>query len=90
MPRPSQRTKKVRRIKRRLPGGRTVIRFEKKDHSKPVCSVCKKPLAGVKSGRTAELKKLPKSKKRPNRPYGGQLCSRCMREKIKEKYIRSG
>lgn len=55
-----------------------------KKKSRAKCARCKKPLAGVPS-RQKELRKLPKTKKRPTRPYGGYLCSSCMRELIKEK-----
>ena len=42
----------------------------------------KKILPGVPSLLPYELNKLPKSKRRPNRPYGGVLSSEAMREKI--------
>jgi large subunit ribosomal protein L34e len=77
----------MRKLKKKVAGG-SVMRFEKKKPSRPVCSVCRKPLSAVKKGRAVELKKLPKSKKKPNRPYGGQLCSACMREEIREKIYR--
>ncbi len=48
------------------------------------CSNCKKPLHGIEEG-----KKLAKSKKNVNRPYGGSLCSRCARMIFKEK-VRGG
>ena len=31
------------------------------------------------------MAKLPKTKKRPERPFGGNLCSDCMRKIMKEK-----
>ena len=31
-----------------------------------------------------QIKKLSKTKKRPTRPYGGQLCSECSRRVFKE------
>ena len=33
----------------------------------------------------AKIKKLAKTEKRPERPYGGNLCSKCTRAKIKSK-----
>jgi large subunit ribosomal protein L34e len=42
-------------------------------------------LQGIPRLRAVEIRKLPKSKKRPERPYGGYLCSECMRELFKEK-----
>ncbi len=89
MPRPALRSRSLRRIRRKIPSGRHVIHYSKKETGKPVCSSCKKPLHGVPRGRQTKIKKLPKSKKRPARPYGGNLCSSCLRTKIKEKKIYS-
>ncbi|MDD3454755.1 MAG: 50S ribosomal protein L34e, partial [Methanobacteriales archaeon] len=69
---------------KRTPGGRTVIHYKKKKPSKHVCAGCSKPLHGVPRGRPYQIRKLPKSKRRPNRPYGGYYCSECMRKVFKE------
>ena len=45
------------------------------------CAICKKPLHGIPK----EVRKLPTSKKRVERPYGGNLCSKCARNLINEK-----
>ncbi len=88
MPRPALRSRSLRKIKVRLPGGGTAIHYEKKKPSKPRCGVCGKPLSGVPREPPSKMKTLPKTKKRPERPYGGNLCSACMREKFKEKLMR--
>lgn len=49
------------------------------------CAICKKQLHGVPR---KNHRKLSKSEKKPNRIFGGYLCSSCSREKLKEK-IRS-
>ena len=88
MPRPSQRTRSLRKIKVRLPGGELKVRFEKRKPSKPVCGGCGKPLSGVPRDVPSRIRKLPKTKKRPERPYGGNLCPSCSREKIKERIMK--
>lgn len=85
MPRPALRSRSMRRVKKRLPGGSSVIHYSKKKPSKPICSGCKKPLHGVPRDLPQKIEKLPKTKKRPERPYGGKLCSKCLRETIKLK-----
>ncbi len=73
------------RVKVRLPSGKVVIRERKKKPRIAKCAICKKPLHGIPRLRASQLKKLAKTKKRPERPYGGYLCSKCMRELMKEK-----
>ena len=84
MPQP-HRTRTLRRIKTRLPGGALVIHYEKRKKKIDHCAVCKKPLSGIPRVRAYKLHSLPKSKKRPERSSGGTLCSKCSREKLKEK-----
>ena len=73
------------RVKVRLPSGKVVIRERKKRPRIAKCAICKKPLHGIPRLRASQLKKLAKTKKRPERPYGGYLCSKCMRELMREK-----
>lgn len=47
------------------------------------CAKCKGIIHGI--SRAHKLKKLPKSKKRVERIFGGYLCSKCTREFLKEK-----
>jgi len=84
MPRPALRSRSLRRILKKIPGGAFIIHYSKRKTSKAKCAKCKKPLKGVASKRKTAMKKLPKSKRKPSRPYGGNLCSKCSRETIKE------
>jgi|GEM_PF-5262135 len=54
----------------------------KKPSSYAKCAICKKPLQGVSR---KNLRKLSISEKRPSRMFGGNLCSSCTREKLKER-----
>ena len=87
MPAGRHKSRTFRRIKKKLPGNRVVIRYEKRAHKKAYCSSCGTVLAGVATGKATKIKNMPKTRKRPERPYGGVLCSRCMREKIREMII---
>ncbi|MEM0365688.1 MAG: 50S ribosomal protein L34e [Acidilobaceae archaeon] len=88
MVRPGLRVRSIRRVYRRAPSGRVVIHFEEKRPGKPICSNCGKPLGGVPKLKHVELRKLSKSKKRPNRPYGGTLCSTCLSRLITRAVLR--
>ena len=78
----NQRSRTLRRVHRRTPGSRTVRQFKKRKPSKATCYVCGKVLAGVPRERPYKMQRMPKTMKRPQRPYGGVLCSACARRKI--------
>lgn len=73
------------KIKKKLPSGKIKIVEKRKKPKIAKCAVCKKPLHGVPREIPSKMRKLALSQKRPNRPYGGNLCSKCMRELFKEK-----
>lgn len=75
----------IKKIRVRLPTGRNVIRIKRKRPKAAVCAVCKKPLHGFPSKQPVEMRKLAKTEKRPERAYGGYLCSNCSRELFREK-----
>ncbi len=74
----------VKRINRRTPGGRRTVIYKRKKHSPARCAICGAILAGVPTGSPGEIRGLPKTKRRPNRRYGGYLCPKCMRLKVSE------
>ncbi len=74
------RSKKMKYVK--IPGGRTVIHYKSKKSSKAKCADCGIVLKGIKNKLPAKMKNLPKINKKVSRPYGGNLCSKCMRRKI--------
>lgn len=84
MPAMRYRSRSYKRVNKKTPGGRNVLRYKKKKPSKHVCAECGQVLHGVPRGRPYEIRKLSKSQKRPNRPYGGYLCSKCARKLFKE------
>lgn len=77
--------KSIRSGKRKLvktPSGKY---YFKKYRGKPdyhKCALCKRRLPGTNRGTQVEISKLSKSERSPNRPYGGQLCSPCLRRKL--------
>lgn len=82
MPKPSQRSRTFRRVFVRVPSGISKLVYKKRKLSKTVCSSCGKELHGIKKGRPYQLNRLTKSKKRPERIFGGVLCPRCSRKEI--------
>ena len=83
MPRPSRRSRSLRRIFVRTTKGSKLV-YAKRKPSKAHCANCGALLHGVASASPYKMAKLSKTEKRPDRPYAGMLCSKCMRLKIKE------
>jgi large subunit ribosomal protein L34e len=80
---PRFRSRTFRRISKKLPGGEVVIHHEKRKPSQQKCAVCKVDLKGIPIVGVTKMRTLGISKKRPERPYGGYMCSKCTREKLK-------
>ncbi|MBU0666241.1 MAG: 50S ribosomal protein L34e [Nanoarchaeota archaeon] len=82
MPRGKEKSRTLRRVFKKLPGERTTLHYEKRKPSKAKCSGCDALLKGVPRERPYKMQNMPKTKKRPERPYGGVLCTKCARKKI--------
>ncbi|MCX8147002.1 MAG: 50S ribosomal protein L34e [Candidatus Woesearchaeota archaeon] len=85
MPSGKYRSRRYRRVFRRTPSGKTKLHYRKRKPAQPKCALCGSVLKGMPRARALRLRKIAKTKKRPERPYGGNLCSKCMRAKIIEK-----
>ena len=82
------RSRSIRRLKKTTPGGRRVLHYSRRGSKVAKCAVCKRTLQGVPRGTVSDIRKIPKTKKRPEKPYGGYLCSSCMKKTIKEKGLK--
>ena len=88
------RSRSFRRVFVKTPGGNVVLRHERRKPSKATCAECGMVLTGVPREIPARIKKLSKTQRRPERPYGGVLCSKCMRllfiKKAKAMVVKNG
>ena len=78
------RSRSKRRVKLRITSGHK-IHYVKRTPNQAKCGSCSKALHGIPRIRATQMRGLAKSMKRPERPYGGILCSSCMRSYIKSK-----
>ena len=85
MPTGKHKSKTYRKVSVRTPGKKTVTQYRRKKPSKAKCGACKKILPGVPREIPTKMQNMPKTSKRPERPYGGVLCSDCTRALIKHK-----
>ncbi len=82
---PRYRSRSKRRVFVKTPGNRVTIHYVKRKPSKAICGKCGALLKGVPRQFPNEMKNMPLSFKRPERPYGGVLCSKCTKELFKAK-----
>ncbi|HLC81660.1 MAG TPA: 50S ribosomal protein L34e [Candidatus Nanoarchaeia archaeon] len=87
MPAGRFKSRRFRKIFVRTPGSRVKVHYRERKPKRASCGSCGTQLAGVPRERPAIFKKLAKSSRRPERPYGGVLCSKCMRAQIRNKTI---
>ena len=64
----------------------TITRYVRRKVGKAQCAECGDVLKGMTQRFPGKMQNTPKSKKRPSRPFGGVLCSSCMRKKITDKF----
>ena len=85
MPAPRLRSRSLRKVYSKVSGGRTTIHHVRKKPKAARCGNCGSVLKGVPRLMPFAIKNTPKTMKRPERPYGGVLCTTCMRQKILDK-----
>ncbi len=85
MPSGKHKSGRYRKVFVKTPGGRNTVHFRRRKPSKAICATCKKQLAGVPRELPSKMANLPKTTKRPERPYGGTLCSACTRKLLRDK-----
>lgn len=88
MPKPAYRSRSLRRVYVKTPGGRTTIHYEDRKPGYARCAKCGRRLQGVPRLKPSELRRLSKTERRPERMFGGVLCINCL-EKLLKKVVRS-
>lgn len=84
MPSGRYKSRRYRRVFKRPPSGKTKLHYVSRKPGNAKCALCGDVLKGIPRGTANQMKGLSRSKKRSQRPYGGNLCSRCTRKKIIE------
>lgn len=84
MPAPKYRSRTKRRVFVRTPGSAVKLHYRDRKPQPACCPVTGEVLQGVPRASVAELRNMPKTCKRPERPFGGVLSSRAMRRFIVE------
>jgi len=69
-------------VKKRTPGGRNVVHYERRKHDVPKCAICGKPLHGKSAYVSHD------SRKGKERKYYGYICASCYRKLIIEKLVK--
>jgi len=80
-----RKSRTFRRKQVRVSSGKTVTHYCRRKPAKAQCSGCGDYLKGMTNNFPNKMRGS-KSKKSPSRPFGGVLCSSCMRNKIVDKF----
>ena len=67
-------------VKRKTPGSHVATHTRREKTSKHKCAICGSVLHGMVRGTNSEVRKAKRSQRRPERPFGGQLCTKCSRK----------
>ena len=87
MPIQPYRTRKLRRVKVKIPAG-VKTHYRKRKPKKAHCSKCQKPLGGVPRDLPYKIRQLPKTKRRPERMYAGVLCPSCLKKHLENLHLK--
>ena len=79
---PKYRSRSKRRVFVRTPSGKTVIHYKDRAPKTGTCPITGEKLKGMPRVLPAKQQNMAKSKKRPQRPFGGVLSSRAMRRVV--------
>lgn len=84
MPRMSRRSRSLRRVHKKMPGGTTRLIYDKRKPGVTKCAICGIELKGIPRLRPFKARNAPKTYKRNERMYGGFMCANCLRAKLKQ------
>ena len=82
MPRPGELTKGRKKRSFKTPGGRDAVRHRTFYRAGGTCALTGRRMQLPRKAKHGVNYKSSRSAKRPNRPYGGVLCSRGLRRGI--------
>ena len=85
MPAGKHKSGRYRKVFVKTPGSKTKLHYRERKPSKAICANCKKQLSGVPRERPAKMANMAKTAKRPERPYGGVLCSACTKKLLQQR-----
>jgi len=84
MPTGRLKSRTFRRVFVKTPGGNTTLHYKRRKPAKAQCGKCGQNLLGVPRELPSKMMNMPKTHKRPERAFGGVLCSKCSRQLIKD------
>ena len=83
MPAPRYRSRSKKRKNVTTPGKIAKIHYQKHGTSQKKCAGCGISIKSIPRLRGPNILKISKTKRRPNRIYGGYYCPACLSQRIK-------
>ena len=84
LPRRSNRTRSRKRVTKGLPGAGQGTHYKLRVGAVRCCRICKRPLAGVPRASRFVAVKLNRGRKTVQRPFGGEICSDCLKRGLRQ------
>jgi len=81
----NKKSRKVKRTQVVTPGNNSAVRYRKKKAKFAKCQLTGEKLNGVPRVTKSKLAKLPRSQRRPTRPFGGVLSPAAMKRVLIER-----
>ena len=79
MVQPSLRSRSWRRVRVKTPANRVKMHYRRRKPSNAKCVKCGAALKGTPREKPYKMISMPKTQKRPTRPFAGYYCTKCMR-----------
>lgn len=76
------KSRSLKRVRVKTPGNRKSIHFRRRNPSNAICGISGAKLLGISRKRPGKFNQLSKSKKRPNRKYGGTYSHKVVRSAL--------
>ncbi|HDP73855.1 MAG TPA: 50S ribosomal protein L34e [Candidatus Woesearchaeota archaeon] len=82
------KSRSLRKVFVKVPGNEVKVHFRERKEKKRACAECGKILPGMFRNSPGNSKPA-KTKRKPSRPFGGILCSSCMRKKVQANVLKA-
>jgi large subunit ribosomal protein L34e len=79
------RSRSIKRRSVRVPGGKSVVHYNKEKPKKHSCGRCGKELHGTPNAIPSEIRSMRKTERVPEKPYAGILCGECLEDLMRYK-----
>ena len=78
------KSRSLKRVSKKTPGNRVSTHYRRKNPSGATCGISGSKLNGISRKRPGRFNTLSKTKKRPNRKYGGTYSHKVVKQRLEQ------